>query len=128
MSPKGPPSSFLIFCNRRYVNKSKRVPPFTFFGTMRHLLKEKNCKIPSFFSKKNVSRFLSLKYSPDFRRSRRYSTTVFRTLCDKMFSVTIVGYEIFPTFLSTYTSKRQNQRGKHFLLKFLYSKSFPEKF
>ena len=26
MSPKGPPSSFLIFCNGMYVNKSRRVP------------------------------------------------------------------------------------------------------
>ena len=58
--PKGSPFRSLIFCNRMYVNKSKRVPPFTFFGTMRHFSKEKNSKISSFFSKKNVLRFLSL--------------------------------------------------------------------
>ena len=40
MSPKGPPLSFLKFCNGMFVNKSRRVPPFTFFGTMRLLLKE----------------------------------------------------------------------------------------
>ena len=38
-----PPSSFLIFCNRLYVNESQRVP-FSFFGTMRHFR--------SFFQKK----------------------------------------------------------------------------
>ena len=41
------------------VYKSKRVPPFTFFGTVRHFPKEKfffeNFK---FFSKKSVLRFL----------------------------------------------------------------------
>ena len=53
------------------VYKSKRVPPFTFFGTVRHFPKE-ICfsKISSFFSKKNVLRFLSLRYSADLRRSR----------------------------------------------------------
>ena len=53
------------------VYKSKRVPPFTFFGTVRHFPKEifflENFK---FFSKKNVLRFLSLRYSADLRRSR----------------------------------------------------------
>ena len=37
---------------------------------MRHFSKEKNSKISSFFPKKNVLRFLSLRYSCDFRRSR----------------------------------------------------------
>ena len=32
MSQKSPPSSFLIFCNRMYVNKSQRAP----FGIFRH--------------------------------------------------------------------------------------------
>ena len=71
MSPKGPPLSFLLFCYRMRVYKSKRVPPFTFFGTVRHFPKEifflKNFK---FFPKKNVLRFLSLRYSADLRRSR----------------------------------------------------------
>ena len=43
-----PPLSFLIFCNVMFVNKSRRVPPFTFFGTRRLLLKEK------FFSKNSI--------------------------------------------------------------------------
>ena len=30
MSQKSPPSDFLIFCNRKYVNESQRVPPFHF--------------------------------------------------------------------------------------------------
>ena len=62
--------SFLIFCNGMFVNKSRRVPPFTFFGTMRLLLKEKIFQKFQFFSKKSVLRFLSLRYGADFRRSR----------------------------------------------------------
>ena len=58
MSPKGPPLSFLIFCNGMFVNKSRRVPPFTFFGTMRLLLKEKIfSKISIFFQKKCFTLF-----------------------------------------------------------------------
>ena len=37
---------------------------------MRHFLKEKNSKNSSFFFKKSLMRFLSLRYSADFRRSR----------------------------------------------------------
>ena len=63
--------SFLIFCNGMFVNKSRRVPPFTFFGTMRLLLKEIFfSKISIFFSKKSVLRFLSLRYGADLGRSR----------------------------------------------------------
>ena len=62
--------SFLLLCYRMRVYKSKRVPSFTFFGTVRHFPKEKfffeNFK---FFSRKNVLRFLSLRYSADLRRS-----------------------------------------------------------
>ena len=55
MSPKGsPPSSFLIFCNRMYVNKSKRVPPFKFFRYYATFSKRKNS---SFFSKKCFALF-----------------------------------------------------------------------
>ena len=38
--------------NGMIVNKSRRVPPFTFFGTMRLLLKEKFFQKFQFFSKK----------------------------------------------------------------------------
>ena len=53
-----------------HVYKSKRVSSFTFFGTVRHFPKEKNFRKFQVFRKKNVLRFLSLRYSADFRRSR----------------------------------------------------------
>ena len=54
-----------------HVYKSKKVSPFTFFGTVRHFPKEKYFrKLQVFFPTKNVLRFLSLRYSADFRRSR----------------------------------------------------------
>ena len=74
MSPKGPPLSFLLFCNRMHVWKSKRVPSSTFFGTVRHFPKEKFFSKISVFFQKNVLRFLSLRYSADFRRSRLVTT------------------------------------------------------
>ena len=49
MTPKGPPSFFLIFCNKLDFQKVERVPPCTILKTLR---------------------FLSLRYSADFRRSR----------------------------------------------------------
>ena len=52
-----------------HVWKSKRVP-FTFFVTVRHFPKEKNFRKFQVFFPKNVLRFLSLRYSADFRRSR----------------------------------------------------------
>ena len=51
MSPKGPPSSFLIFCNGMYVKNIQKGPPLTFFGTMWLFLKEKNFQKFQFFSK-----------------------------------------------------------------------------
>ena len=57
MSPKGPPFEFLIFCNGMFVNKSRRVPPFTFFGTMRLLLKENFFSKISIFFQKSVYAF-----------------------------------------------------------------------
>ena len=47
LSPKGPPSSFLIFCSKLKFQTAQKV--FTILGTFR---------------------FLSLRYSADFRRSR----------------------------------------------------------
>ena len=52
---------------------SRRVPLFTFFGTMRHFFERKKFKNYKFFFQKNVLRFLSLRYSADFRRSRLVS-------------------------------------------------------
>ena len=89
--------SFLIFCNGMFVNKSRRVPPFTFFGTMRLLLKEFFFQKFQFFSKKSVLRFLSLRYGADFRRSRLVSLTALtRQPC-------LQG--ILPRILNTYTLK-----------------------
>ena len=62
-----PLSSFLMFCNRIYVNKAQRVPLFTFFGTMRHFLEKNDQKFQVFFEKCHL-RFLSLRYSAVFRR------------------------------------------------------------
>ena len=67
MYQKSPPFEFLIFCNKIYVDEAQRVPSFTFFGTMPLFLKEKIFK--NFFEKFFL-RFLSLRYSADFRRSR----------------------------------------------------------
>ena len=67
---KVPPSGFLIFCNGMYVNKSRRVPPLTFFGTIQRFFERKKNKKFQDFLQKNVLRFLSLRYGADFRRSR----------------------------------------------------------
>ena len=69
-----------------FVNKSRRDPPFTFFGTMRLLLKENFQKF-QFFSK-NVLRFLSLRYGADFRRSRLVLQTTDITLIGSLFRET----------------------------------------
>ena len=74
-SPKGPPSIFLLFCDRMDVRKSQRVPPFSFF---------RHCEIffPKNFFHKRVPNspilwhievlllFLSLRYGADLGRSR----------------------------------------------------------
>ena len=70
MFQKGPPSNFFSFCNWMYDNTFQRVPPFTFFGTMRLFLKENFFQILHVFFQKNFLRFLSLRYGADFRRSR----------------------------------------------------------
>ena len=60
----------MIFCNRINVNRAQRVPRFTFFGTMRHFLKEKNQKFQVFFFLKKVfCAFRALDIAPtlDFR-------------------------------------------------------------
>ena len=82
------PIIFLVFCNRRMFKKSQRVPPFTFFGTMRLTgdfkknSKENSEKIfPQFLvflrafvvssCRKSGSRvLLSLRYGADLGRSR----------------------------------------------------------
>ena len=63
--------SFLLFCYRMRVYKSKRAP-LLHFSALCDIFRMKFffSKISSFFPKKNVLRFLSLRYSADLRRSR----------------------------------------------------------
>ena len=67
--------SFLLFCYRMRVYKSKRVPLLHFSALCDIFRKIFFSKISSFFPKKNVLRFLSLRYSADLRRSRLVSTS-----------------------------------------------------
>ena len=46
-SKESPPSDFLIFCNRKYVNESQRVPPFHFSAL---------CDVFEVFFQKNFSK------------------------------------------------------------------------
>ena len=70
MSQRVPPLSFLLFCYRMRVYKSKRVP-LLHFSALCDIFRKKNffSKISSFFQKK-VLRFMSLRYNADLRRSR----------------------------------------------------------
>ena len=57
MSQKNPPSDFLVFCNRKCVNESQRVPLFTF----RHY-----ATFSKFFSKRFQKVFFQKKFSNFF--------------------------------------------------------------
>ena len=70
MSPKGPPLSFLLFCYRMRVYKSKRVPLLHFSALCDIFRKKIFFRKLQVFFQKNVLRFLSLRYSADLRRSR----------------------------------------------------------
>ena len=63
--------SFLLFCYRMRVYKSKRVP-LLHFSALCDIFRKKFFfrKFQIFFPKKNVLRFLSLRYCADLRRSR----------------------------------------------------------
>ena len=65
---KAPFQFFSALCDffRNFFNVSKE-SPFRHYATFSE---RKKSKISSFFPKKNVLRFLSLRYSADFRRSR----------------------------------------------------------
>ena len=68
MPPKSPPFEFFA-TEFMFINQKG------FFGTVRHFPKDKFFqKFQVFFPKKNVWRFLSLRYSADFRRSRLVTT------------------------------------------------------
>ena len=66
LSPKGPPSSFLIFYSKLKFQKAQRVSPLKFFGTMRpaqnsyfsiFLFFSKNPKGPPFYNFKKFELF-----------------------------------------------------------------------
>ena len=57
MSQKSPPSDFLIFCNRKYVNESQRVPLFIFWHY---------ATFSKFFPKKKFQKNFSEKFSKIF--------------------------------------------------------------
>ena len=107
-----PPSSFLIFCNRKYVNKAQRVPLFTFSALCDiSWNKNKFQKIQIFFQKKNVLRFLSLRYSVYFRRSRLVNTKTdpfkwksIRSPKQVVFTGTIFSFHVPRLFIHTKTS------------------------
>ena len=63
MSQKGPPSSFLIFCNWMYVNKSQRAP-FYIFRRCATFPKEIRIENFKFFSKNMFSAFWALDIAP----------------------------------------------------------------
>ena len=73
LSPKGPPSSFLIFYSKLKFQKAQRVSPFKFFGTMRLAqnsyfsirVPKRVPKDPPFTISKSLS-FLSLRYGAFF--------------------------------------------------------------
>ena len=69
MSQRVPPLNFLLICNRMQVYKSKKVPLLYFSALCDIFRKRKIFENFKFFSKKNVLRFLSLRYRADFRRS-----------------------------------------------------------
>ena len=64
MSPKGPPLSFLLFCYRMRVYKSKRVPLLHFSALCDIFRKNFFSKISSFFPKKMFCAFWALDIAP----------------------------------------------------------------
>ena len=70
MSPKGPPFEFFVILQQNACLEIKKGPLFYIFRHCATFSERKFfLKISSFFQK-NVLRFLSLRYSTDFRRSR----------------------------------------------------------
>ena len=118
IAPKGPPSFVSIFCNTMDVEKSQRVPPFTFSGTVTLFKKflgnffhvPKGFPLQFLFSffatswsftKPEGSPFsiLSLRYGADFGRSRlvfpgvscrRIKCTVCITVGNYVLSLTVL--------------------------------------
>ena len=70
MSSKGPLRVFCYFSTEFMLINPKGVPLLHFSALCDIFRKKINVKISSFFFQKNISRFLSLRYSADFRSSR----------------------------------------------------------
>ena len=69
LSPKGSLQDFCYFATEcMFINQ--KGSPFYIFRQYATFFERKNSKVSSFFSKKNVLRFLSLRFKADFRRSR----------------------------------------------------------
>ena len=85
MSPNGPLSFFLIFCNKLKFQKDQKVPPFTLFDIVIFFGMIIFCQKISFFQFLKTLRFLSLRYSADFRRSRLVLQTTILTLIGPLF-------------------------------------------
>ena len=84
---KGSPSMFLIFCNKLYFQKVERDPPFTILKPLR---------------------FLSLRYSSDFSRSRLVHHNHTMTSYDPPFPSVGVN-------LGAWRTRRRAQEGEHFV-------------
>ena len=67
---KGSPLRVFSYFATECMLINPKGPPSTLFGTMRLFLKEIFFQKLQVFSKKNVLRFLSLRFGADFRRSR----------------------------------------------------------
>ena len=83
-----------------YVNKSKRAP-FYIFRHYATFFERKKSKISSFFQK-NVLRFLSLRYSADFRRShlvlKDQSRAGYQTTEKDKYQIVLAQYNAWPWF------------------------------
>ena len=92
MSQKGHPFGFFDFCNRMYVNKTQRLPPFAFFGIMRHFSEEKS---ELFFKKKFFLFPVGEKWCPSLIEHGRHPLGV-----SELFSELFVDkcWECFKTF------------------------------
>ena len=93
--------SFLLFCYKMRVYKSKRVP-LLLFSAVCDIFRKKIFFFENFkfFSKKNVLRFLSLRYSADFRRSRLVYIVCLDYVGRSRFHVDLLSACTHPMFLA----------------------------
>ena len=99
MSQKSPPSSFLIFCNRMYVNKSQRVPLLHF----RHYASFSKKKYGLFFFKKTIILFPVLsnmegpRLARNFFKHLRKRRTLKGPLFQFCFGIVLIFSQFFPS-------------------------------